>query len=245
MPQATPGHRPVETKGRENVIVLVHGGGGNAHEMQPFADAIQPRMECIGLTLIGHGGRPIPAGYTLDDMADDLAANIRRTGLKQPFLFGYCGGAIAVLNLLTRYHGIAKGAVLLGPRYRFDEDVIRHYTHLLSEDFLLRPGSLLAKGFEETQGPRWIEVARNQRRMFEALRERPAIDQSRLAAIDCPVMVIGPTDDPLTTFAEAQNLVRAIPRAELLKLNGPAHPPQLLPYPQIADHTVRFFQSIG
>ena len=25
MPQATPGHRPVETKGRENVIVLVHG----------------------------------------------------------------------------------------------------------------------------------------------------------------------------------------------------------------------------
>jgi pimeloyl-ACP methyl ester carboxylesterase len=228
-----------------NVMLLVHGGGGNAQEMQPFANAFNPQMQCVGLNLLGHGGRPIPASHSLDEMADDLAENIIRAGLQGNFLFGYCAGALVVLNLLIRHRKIVQAAILLAPRYRYDPNVLAHYFYLQSEERLTRPDCARAKQYEAAQGPRWLEVARNNREMYASFGQRPPIDEALLQQIDCPVMVIGPTNDPTTTHAEAADLARHIPRSTLLTLHGSAHPVTALPIAQIAKQAQLFCQRAG
>lgn len=243
MPPGNPSVQSTDSANEpQNTMVLVHGGGGCAREMAPFAEAIQPQMRCAGLNLLGHGGRPIPASYSIDEMADDLAESIVRAGLKGSFLFGYCAGALASLNLLTRHQNIVRGAILLAPRYRYDPAVLAHCLYLVSEERLTRPDFLRAKQYEEAQGPRWLEVARNNREMYARFSQQQPINEALLSRIDCPVMVIGPTKDPLTTHQEAIDLVNQIPRGALLTMHGSAHPVEALPFAQIAEQALRFCQ---
>lgn len=234
----TQGSPPAATK--RDTMVLVHGGGGWAKEMLPIAEAIEPRMKCVGLNLLGHGGRPLPDGYSIDDMADDLAENIVSAGLNKPFVFAYCMGGLITLNLLTRHPGLFSAAILLAPRYRFSEEAIDHALYLITDERLARPDMPLTKSFKEAHGPLWKGVVANNRKLMDSFRRKPPVDESLFSSIECPVMVIGPTSDPLMTSEESRILAEQIPRSRLAVLQGSAHPLSMIPFDNVADAAVDF-----
>ena len=224
-----------------DTIALVHGGGSSAKEMLPLAMALKPYANSISFNTLGHGGRSIPDdGYTINDIADDLANKIIRADIGRPFVWGYCFGALVTLNMFARYPTIGKGAILLAPRFRYEGDALRHVQYIVSEERFSRPGSRRPGQYLSHHGPDWPKVALNQRRLFKGFETSVPVTPDMIRSIRCPVMVMGPTEDPLTTQEEAIDLVNLLPQSELVIIKGSAHPLTSAPLEKLANLAARF-----
>lgn len=226
--------------GSKRHIILVHGGGGAVQDMAPFAEKIGDRMVARGFNLLGHGGRAIPEEYDVHDMADELAKNIVKSELTGSVIFGYCFGGTVVLNMISRYPGIVDGAALLAAPYLFEERTISHLEHIASREFIER-NPLRVRERLEKHGENWPELLAKNRIMYQKMREKPAVDLDLVSKINFPVLIMAPTADPVVRFEEGRDLSLKIANSKLVTMQGSAHPQEILPYTQIADHLCSFF----
>lgn len=198
-------------------------------------------------------------GYTLDDMADDVAGLITHLELDSAHVVGASqGGMIAqVLGYrrpeLVRSLGLimtgtgkrtsslprlrALGALLAEPpdsRDGYIDAITRTFEVIGSPDYPPDPDrlrALIAVGYDRAHHP------------AGAARQLHAItasgDRSRkLRSVRAPTVVIHGTDDPLVRPAAGRAVAAAIPAAELQMIDGMGHdlPPQL--WPRITGHLI-------
>jgi N-formylmaleamate deformylase len=95
-------------------MVLVHGITDDGLCWMPVARALAPDYDLILMDMRGHGKSDAPQddGYTLENMASELASCIRSLSLKKPILLGHSMGAFLTLLLAGMYPDI-PGAIIL------------------------------------------------------------------------------------------------------------------------------------
>lgn len=84
----------------ENTIVFHHGVGACAEVWQGWLPALLARYRIVRMDMRGHGRSPVPRGYawTMDALAEDLAAVVDGAGLQRFHLVGESiGGTTAML----------------------------------------------------------------------------------------------------------------------------------------------------
>ena len=115
-------------------LLLLHGSGGDEHDLLPLADRIGP-----GRAIVSPRGKTNEQGITrffrrdpdgawdLDDFAQrtgELAEFVRSArgayGLPKPMVLGYSNGANIGWSLLLREPGAIAGAILLRSMLPFD-----------------------------------------------------------------------------------------------------------------------------
>jgi pimeloyl-ACP methyl ester carboxylesterase len=228
----------------DDVLIMMHGGRVSLRQMVPLSRKIEPRMKCKAFNLQGHGGRPIPQHASMDAMADDLAANIRNSGLRKPFIFGHCWGGLAVLNMLSRYPDIVSGAVFAGLRFRYDAEAIAFGQYLGSEEYLAREETFLVRTAKQAHGKGWRDVIAYATRMSESFAETDPVDETLIAAIDCPVLILAAAEDSIAPAKQSLELSRMIMGSQLVVFNGTCHPLAAAPLDLIATKTANFCQEV-
>jgi N-formylmaleamate deformylase len=94
-------------------MVLVHGITDDGLCWMPVAKVLAPFYDIIMVDVRGHGKSDAPnEGYTLENLASDLASCIQSLQLKKPILLGHSLGAIISL-LLAGYYPEIPGAIIL------------------------------------------------------------------------------------------------------------------------------------
>jgi N-formylmaleamate deformylase len=95
-------------------MVLVHGITDDGLCWVPVARVLAPRCDIFLMDMRGHGKSDAPKddGYTLENMASELASCIRSLSLKKPILLGHSMGAFITLLLAGIYPDI-PGAIIL------------------------------------------------------------------------------------------------------------------------------------
>jgi pimeloyl-ACP methyl ester carboxylesterase len=88
-------------------VVMVHGITGNLAVWHlHLVPALSPRCRVLTYDLRGHGlSDTPPAGYSLDDMADDLLALLDALDIEQPVVVGHSYGADIALYLAAAHPG--------------------------------------------------------------------------------------------------------------------------------------------
>src|SRR4030042_95140 len=76
-------------------MVLVHGVTDDGLCWMPVAKALSPGYDLFLMDMRGHGKSDAPkdSGYTLENMASELASCIQSLRLKKPVLLGHSMGA--------------------------------------------------------------------------------------------------------------------------------------------------------
>ncbi len=97
-------------------LVLLHYFGGSALEWQAVIAKLSDHHRCLAIDLRGHGDSDAPeTGYSVDDMADDVAAVLRETSVGDFALVGHSMSGKVAMALAARQPSGLQSLLLLSP----------------------------------------------------------------------------------------------------------------------------------
>lgn len=232
------------TGGGRPPLVLLHGLADDGLCWTPVAEALAPDFDLILVDLRGHGlSEAPPDGYTLENLAREVAALSRLLELEKPRLLGHSLGALTALVLAGLFPDLPRAIVLEDPPpfWRYTEADLRRersqpgmtgwITAIKRKTWagLLADARANDPGWSEAEVRPWID-AKHRCSPEAAALVRPAdivsLDFPRLLPrITCPAWLI--TADPARgaalSAADAASLKAGVPRLQTIHIENAGH----------------------
>ena len=213
-------------------VVLVHGGpGGFDHSyFKPYFGRLTDLAQVVYVDLRDHGrsGRHDPEQWSFETCADDVRAFCDALGIVEPVVFGHSLGGFVALLYGARHPGHAAGLILQSTMARFDLDRLVEGFRAVGGDEVAELARRDFGGEPVTEaesdrvlaafGPRVPDADELARRVgnpavnepgMELVRRLDVVDQ--LANITCPTLVCVGALDPVTSVADAEDIMAALP----------------------------------
>ena len=97
-------------------LVFLHYFGGSALEWQHVMNQLSGQYRCLAIDLRGHGDSDAPAtGYTVADMADDVAALLHVRNVQDFVLVGHSMSGKVAMMLASRQPAGLQSLLLVSP----------------------------------------------------------------------------------------------------------------------------------
>lgn len=224
------------------ILVLLHGGGANAHWWDHIAPALADRHHVVALDFRGHGDSEHPDEQISGAFNDDLEALLEHLGRADVILIGHSMGAHVALDHATR-HPKTRALVLIDPSrgggkrsrrvarlaltfrrtYRSREEAIERYRFLPPSEHASEALRVAIAGHSvrEEEGGRW--GFKFDPRWF-GLPPRPKPDASR---VSCPTLVIRGAESALLTPEGVAEWLSEIPNARGVEVPDAGHHVQI------------------
>ncbi len=235
------------TGGEKPALVLVHGITDDGLCWTPVAEVLSKNFDVIMVDMRGHGKSEAPKdGYTLKNLATELADLIQVLGLSKPILLGHSMGAVTSLTLAGMFPDLPRAILLEDPPpfWCFDDsdpkkaqirDHLSEWIHAnkrKTRDDLLAEGRANNSGWSEAELEPWVNAKHRFSLDVTALihpEDILSIDFPRLIkSIICPALFI--SADPGRGAASSED--------DIARLKGLLSKLQVV---QIADagHSIR------
>ncbi|MGW6462141.1 alpha/beta fold hydrolase [Streptomyces sp. NPDC055078] len=244
-----PGGDPGGSAGHERVpgVLLLHGLMGRASHWAPTARRLAGRHRAVALDQRGHGrsDKPSEGPFTREAFVADVEAAVEQLDLAPVTLIGHSMGALTAWQLAARRPDLVRALVICDMRasalgaasQRVWEDWFRAWPvpfatladvrKWFGEDdpWVERPTPGRGEFYAEVMAERadgWRPVF--SRRQMLRSRETWIHDAhwDELAQVRCPTLVVRGLDGELGR-AEAQEMVRVLPRGEYAEVADAGH----------------------
>jgi pimeloyl-ACP methyl ester carboxylesterase len=225
----------------KEVVVLLHAFPLHSGMWARQIAALAPRYRVIAPDYRGLGkSEPGPAASTMDLLADDVLGILHNLGLDRAAVVGLSMGGYLAFEVYRRSPGLFRGLALCdtraaadapegaASREKFAQTALEKGLSWVAEEMipkLLKPQpdahavkevrSLIAAGTP-------AGVAAAQRGMARRPDSTPT-----LAAIACPTLVVVGAEDVLIPPAESEKMAKAVKGAQLAKVPGAGHVPNI------------------
>ena len=98
----------------EPALLFLHPWSGNRSFFEPQVTHFSAEHRCVAVDLRGHGESPAPdTGYTLGELADDVAGLCEQLGIRSAVPVGHSMGGIVAVHLAARHPDLVSGVVVL------------------------------------------------------------------------------------------------------------------------------------
>jgi pimeloyl-ACP methyl ester carboxylesterase len=230
------------------LLVLLHGGGANAHWWDHLAPAFAERFHVVALDFRGHGDSDHPAALEIGGFARDLEALLehlgaqrpvaREPGLREPILMGHSmGGHIAldhaarsggvralvaieiVRGVPTRARRAMRLALAVRRSYRTREDAIERYRFLPPAPHASEALRTSIAAHSVAQQPDGRFGFKFDPRWF-GLPPSPAPPVSE---VRCPTLIVRGGESPLLSEEGAAAFAAEIPAAQVAVIEAAGH----------------------
>jgi len=220
------------------ILVLLHGGGANAHWWDHLAPALATCFHVVALDFRGHGDSDRTEEIAAGAFELDLAALLAHLGSDRVVLAGHSMGARVALDHATRTartralvlldpargasrrsHRTARLALTLRRSYRTREDAISRFRFVPPADHVSETlrRDIAAKSLQrEPDGrfgykfdPRWFAL--------------PARPRPELSTVSCLTLVLRGSESLLLSRDGARETSAEIPHARWIEIEGAGH----------------------
>jgi pimeloyl-[acyl-carrier protein] methyl ester esterase len=241
-------------------VVLLHGWGSNAQVFRGLARARDKRFNVHLLELPGYGDMPSCASYTLDNLADAIAA---RAPARCSVVGWSLGAQVALAWARRAPEQVDKLALIAATPcfvqrgdwpYATERSVLRQFQLALKYD---RTGVLLR--FVSLQALGDVHAAKVAHRLRNVLflRAVPPVSvleqgleilrttdmRGELGSITQPSLVLHGVHDGVTPYAAGKWLAQALPNARFQSLQSAAHAPFLSEPATVSRMLAEFFDE--
>lgn len=215
-------------------LLVLHGGPGyDQTTLRPYFDRFADSYQVIYLDHRGCGrSSGDPSGWHLDQWADDVATFCTKLGIEKPFVFGQSFGGMVAMHYAARHPDSPARLILSSTAAQFLlEDTVATATKLggaragqVARDFFSTP---TVEGYElygevclplynrtpEREGPSYRNWAIHKPEVNVHFFANEMMDMDMrpgIAAITCPTLVLGGSDDPVTPQICSEEIAKAI-----------------------------------
>lgn len=233
------GHLSYEQAGQGPLVVLLHGIGGSARSWRHQLTGLADTFTVVAWDARGYGGSSDPpAGWTIADYADDLAALLDHLGAPRAHVVGLSMGGVIALAFADR-HPQRLDRLVLADTYcgggtlppaerqaRLERRLAAVASGNLAQFARERAAELLSP-----QAPATLhdEVAAIMAALHPQGYRQAAIALAEadyrhvLPTIVAPTLVIWGSEDRVLPRAESERLAAGIPGARLAIIEGAGH----------------------
>lgn len=215
-------------RGHGAPVVLIHSMASNIQHSwvdTGWVDELNSSYRVVAMDCRGHGlsaKSDDPDFYTADKMGDDAVRLLEHLGVGRVLVAGYSMGACVGLNMAVRYGDRVRAMVIGGVSSRAYKEPPREELERMVE--ILRAdntssfsdkAALFMRSFCLKNGndPKALAAF--------SLHRRPDVEQSQLASIRAPVLIMAGTKDAIVQGVD--ELAASIPGARVMKLEGRTH----------------------
>ncbi len=126
--------------GNGPAVVLIHGFPMSQHVWDDFAEKLSEAYQVITLDLPGFGKSPaLSSGFTLEDVAREVAGLIRDKQYRNPVVIGHSLGGYVTLAMVEQEPELAAGVVLFHSTALADSEEKKQSRNKVL-DFIARQG---------------------------------------------------------------------------------------------------------
>lgn len=222
-------------------IVLSAGLGGGAGYWKPQINALAEHFSVLLYDHLGTGRNagPLPAGYTIADMADEVACILDDAGIERAHFMGHALGGLVGLELAHRFPERLVKLVLVNAWDALDSHTARCFEarlHVLeaggpsayvrAQPIFLYPAAWLSAHAEHVEAEVAHGIAHFQGRenLLTRIAALSAFDMSAsLSTIPVSTLVAATRDDVLVPWTRSQRLADGLPRASLHVFSAGGH----------------------
>jgi pimeloyl-ACP methyl ester carboxylesterase len=221
-------------------VVLLPGPTDSWRSYQPILPAIPPHLRVVSVSLRGHGDSSKPrSGYSIEDLTSDVVPVLDALEIHRAVLVGHSGSCLVARRVALQAPARVAGLVLEAspttlrgdPNLeKFVNSVVSELTEPIDPDFarsFLADTSTdeLAAGLIELLVEDLLKVPVHAwKEMFASLFDYD--DTSELPLMNAPTLLVWGDADPLIPRAMQDELVRVLPRTELVVYHGVGHTPR-------------------
>ncbi|EPS5424174.1 pyrimidine utilization protein D [Klebsiella michiganensis] len=223
------------------VVVLSAGLGGAGGYWLPQRAALEPYYQLVSYDHKGTGenGGPLPVGYSMAAMAQELNAALQAAGIVRFALVGHALGALIGLQLALDHPEAISALVLvngwltLSPHTRRCFLVRERLLHaggaqawVEAQPLFLYPAEWMASRLPRLEAEDALAISHFQGKenLLKRLNALKQADFSRrAAAITCPTLIISAADDLLVPASCSRVLQAAIPGSQLAEMAWGGH----------------------
>lgn len=218
-------------------LLLLHSLALDRHVWDALLPTLRRRRPVVTVDLRGHGESPPSPEFTIEEMADDVAATLDAAGIDRVAVAGLSLGGSVAQAFASRHAERTVALALIDTTAWYGPDAARQWAQRADKAHDSGMRSL-----SEFQLDRWFSdrfrqdhprlcgdllerFARNDLASYEATcRALGAFDlRDRVAALRVPALVIVGSDDPATPPSHSRDLCERIPGAALHVLQGARH----------------------
>jgi esterase len=229
-------------------ILLLHGGGLNAHTWDLVSLMLRDSFHCVALDQRGHGDSEWEptANYSFESQVEDVAGFVEKLKLHRPLVVGHSMGGFAAMGYAIQHAAAMAGLVLvdIAPELEFTgssriRQFITQDRELDSVDAFIekalsfnprRNRELLRRSLlhnlRQLPNGRWTWKHDPNRMSGDFEKERKARVEhinSSAPQITCPVLVLRGDRSDVLTDAAAEAFATAVPNGRWLKVPNAGH----------------------
>ncbi len=217
----------------EETVILSAGLGGAAAFWAPQRTPLEQHFRVLALDQRGTGrnAEPLPDGYTIGHMTDDVIAVMDAAGVARAHFLGHALGGLVGLDLARRFPERLARLVLVNAWARVDRHSERCFdirigilhsqgaaAYVAAQPLFLHTAPYMSANHEKisaevAHGTAHFQGAENLLKRIGALRGFDA--RHDLARIIAPTLVAASRDDLLVPFTASQALAAGLRNAEL------------------------------
>jgi len=238
-----------------DVVLLLHGFPTSSHDWAKIIDSLGPRR-VLTLDLPGYGlsEKPVDYSYSLFEQADVVALHLEALGVDRVHVVAHDMGTSVATELCARRErgllGFEMASLLLmngsvhidlaklTPSQALLRSPLKNIFARLGSYPIFRTqlGRIVSRLDEEDYEAMWAQLRhrdgkRRLPQIISYVNERTRFAERWIGALtrldDLPTHVLWGTEDPVAVMAIAEALAGEIPGAELERLEGLGHYPQL------------------
>ena len=244
--------------GKGEVLLLIHGFGGDKDNFTRIARFLTPHYRVIIPDLPGFGAasRNLKASYSMADQVGRIHALLGQLGVKQLHIGGNSMGGFIAAQFCAPYGYMIKSVWLLDPGGTLashDSALLRHYQKTGENPLLVRRvedfnNTIRATTHKAPFLPRFARVALGRRavadfelhtRIMREMAESPMLEDT-FKPMPTPALIVWGKQDQILNPAGAESFRQLFPNSQVILMEGIGHLPMAEDPAQTANDYLRY-----
>lgn len=206
-------------------LLLLHGALGSAAHFDGLAAALQPDFNVFAPHLEGHGGRGLPAAFSISGFADDVLAYLDANQIDQIDVFGYSMGGYVALYLALHHPERIGKIFTLATKFDWTPESAARESGKLNPQLIQEKVPGFASELAHRHHPQdWKVLLTQTADMMLQLGQHPPLSQNALSFISHHCVIAVGTADRMVSMEESQQASEALPNATFRIFSDVQHP---------------------